>query len=147
MPNVGDKVLYVPSVSHAFEKLPDGTYPWLFSEATNNPKEPQKDIPAPKTQTVMDKYRNRPGGPRRVMTPKCPQTSWPAEIVAVREDGTVDLKIEHPFRGVTLNYTRIKEDPSGKEGHTWRTGAAFQVPPSSSELAPTPSEENTEETL
>lgn len=129
MAAVGDKVLYVPHICHAKDKIHDGTYSWALAwkdEETGNVGDP---MTSHEIKARLG-YINRLG---RMKPPIAkhhhlihlgPQVTWPAVISAVHDDGTCDLEISHPHGGVTLSYAGLQEDKAGKIPHTWHVKGA-----------------------
>jgi hypothetical protein len=118
---IGDKVQWVPSIDHHLEFVPwANLYAWEHT-VTRRAKYPAK-VGEEVVQSVTDirkainasAKKNRQ--PLEALTPTKPQTTYPAVVKAISEDGTVSLDITSPIGGITLHYDNVLVDPNGAPG-------------------------------
>lgn len=123
---VGDKVNYVPDMTHALEKGPNGDYPWVIGvkrvrRVNGRPTEVVEELEGKPLEDYLAALRRSPKADeeRKKLVFLRPNTTWPATVVAVHDDGTVDLDIKSNVGGVTLNYTNIELDDNAEQFHSF----------------------------
>lgn len=131
MTKVGDKVLYVPHVDHATNKVGvagvSPEYPWVFGQRVRYPdpqtgeqREHVKEITDTEVEKLLGIFArmNDPKTERdRTLVLIRPKAPWPATVSAVHDDGTVTLDVASNQGGVTLHY-RVMHD-AAKGPHTY----------------------------
>jgi hypothetical protein len=127
MPDVGDKVFYVPGEDHKFERDHNGEFVWRFAargrQGETVPLE-DKHV-AERLEQVKNQGRDNPAHAATLKAELLslgPKRPWPATVTGVAEDGALDLDITHPLGGVTLHYSGVREDARGKTFHSWHRG-------------------------
>lgn len=136
---VGDVVEYLPHVCHAFNCNANNEYPWVIGLKKNphyelNPQTGENEIVEDVVEldegqlhrTVLPGIHHSPSPKegRGKLVPLRPQRAWPARVIAVEPDGTVDLDIASNIGSgmITLHYRNVPIDESGSKPHTCRKG-------------------------
>lgn len=118
--NVGDKVMYVPGDAHAKDRLPDRSYLFYYNlvNVKDGGRRPATDKDIEKRLKLGDKMLMGPEGNWRLelIGPSC---HWPAEVLAVHPDGSVDLSVRHLLGGVTMGCPNVPHDPNGTRMHSY----------------------------
>jgi hypothetical protein len=151
---VRDSVNYVPDMTHALEKGPNGEYPWVIGvkrvrRVNGRPAEVVEELEGKPLEDYLAALRRSPKADeeRKKLVFLRPNTTWPATVVAVHDDGTVDLDIKSSVGGVTLNYTNIELDDNAEQFHSFhRTESDSEEDNESIERVPTKSREDRTET-
>lgn len=142
--NVGDAVEYLPHVCHAFTPDSNNCYPWVIGmkgppRYERNPTTGEQEIVEDVTEIDEGRLHrevlpgvNRAANPkeeRARLVPLRPKHPWPAVITQVYGDGSVDLQAQSNVgRGmVTLYYTKVPIDETGRTPHSWRKPQSKEV--------------------
>lgn len=118
MPEVGQKVNYVPDQAHALDRDANGNYPWVlgFPRFTSAGKMEIEELAGHRIEEVLNAIRRHPNPAeeRRKLTFIRPCKVWPATITAAHEDGTVNLDIQGHNGGVTIHYEKVPYVEAGQ---------------------------------
>jgi len=114
---VGDKVKWIPSLDHAKDVLPDGTFAWEWVR-TNRMNETSA-VPAKELKKLFFSKLARAGRTAskvKALVPSKPIAAYDATVNTINPDGTVDLTITGSQAGIRYGYTGVKIDPAGSPG-------------------------------
>lgn len=114
MPNIGDKVKYVPDLGHAYDENPQGQFAYIFVGGSE-----KKELTDEKVRFLIRHIQLAPHD-RALLAPLRPRFFWDATVKEVHPNGELDLDVTNgclPF--ITLHYFRIKHDPTKQVPHTW----------------------------
>lgn len=112
---VGDKVLWLPSIDHAYNQIVGHGTAWDFEWDQNGKK---TSLSSAQASDYLGK-KNK-DAIKRHLKPVKPNKPWPAVITFIHEDGSADLEIDAlPWGGVKHHYARIKYDPTKSTPNTW----------------------------
>lgn len=146
MPEIKDRVMYLPHSCHAKEKDTYGGYPWAIGRK-------RQKVVAGKLQHIVEELEGRDldeflksvrSGPNPAEAAKNvvylrPKSVWPALVRSVNEDGTVNLDIVGGNPGVTLHYDNVPVkalyDLKDEDSHVCYPLTASQDIPPQMELA------------
>jgi len=115
---VGDKVLYVPSLNHALETDANGVTVWEIglkkTVRSNTGKMTEETEVLTSLRRIKEELRTNKD---RVVYVK-PNRLWKGIVTQVNEDGTVSLDLPGNKTGTTLSYINVKVDHSKTKAHT-----------------------------
>lgn len=123
----GDPVLYVAHIDHARDCGMDGEFVFEFEHAKDGPMRKGKLSARMDDKADLAKVgklmRRDPatghietaGG--HIVRPTRPKAAWRAVVLAVKDDGTCDLLIDHPH-GHKLEYPGVSYSAGG-DLHSW----------------------------
>ena len=115
--NVGDKVLWVPSIDHAREEVPGKGFAWEYVIMTIVPGKTEKEAKAASTEKIRNAMEviKRDQSRKADLVATKPRLNYPATVEEVTGD-TVSLAIFNPCNNVTLQYANVKVDPNKAPG-------------------------------
>lgn len=123
--NVGDEVLYVPGVEHAFKKVTGKPYPWAVGLRKRQQGRGGKAVETVEemSERDMDEYHRRKGmHAGEELTYLRPSVLWAAVVTAVHEDGSADLDVTYQLAGVILHQLRVGRDETRTKPNTFSAG-------------------------
>ncbi len=113
---VGDTVLYTPTLDHGLDFGPSGflfRFVHLDNGRNSAEKFSQGDTASPPSSRDERGILLNSKGQR--IAPVAPLMPWPATITAVHDDDTTDLMVKHP-NGTEFGACNIREDSEGALG-------------------------------
>ncbi len=116
---VGDKVKYVPAECYAFNRNPNGGYPWDMGKKViiregGKVSEGVEKLTGKALEAMLSASRRGNTVRAVLMHPNC---TWDAVVTSVNEDGTVNLDVQSNNGGVTLHENNVSIS-DGKEPDT-----------------------------
>lgn len=112
---VGDKVLFVPTESHALDRDMNGNYAWEIGR--KNDKGDVVVLTDNEVERFLVRIKEHADNRDRLVLIR-PKHFWDAVVRGVNPDGTVSLDIEHALPGVTLHYDNIVVGEDTNTHHT-----------------------------
>lgn len=131
MPEIGDRVHYLPGSEQAFLKGQDGTYPWAiglkrYGMVGNKVQEIVDELSHKQLDEYLD-FLHRcpdPTAERKRIVFLRPKVAWPAVVTEILENGNLALEVQSSNTGVTLHYASVPEDRTLTRGHSWHDSIA-----------------------
>ena len=123
MAAVGDKVLYIPSIAHCYDRDLQGNFAWQFSRQNRgNGRDSVELLDDAEVGRILNQAQSQKNFQLKAsLTPVQPKARWQAVIRNII--GTVaDLDVTHVCGGVTLHYDGVPYDVAGTKPHTWTEG-------------------------
>lgn len=117
MPQVGDKVKYIPNSCHAFDRTQEGGFVFfLKAKVTEKGKVIETTDEAAITKMLRKSTKDDINKNVTVIGPKA---FWNAVIEEINEDGSADLEITHPLPGIKYSYQNVPFDGGKATLHSW----------------------------
>lgn len=113
--SVGQKVKYIPSKDFAYNRDLQRSFPWVFSAKMRDFSGKLEDREL--AEDELKKFlKGQPNGTRlkELLTPVRPRIHWNGVVMAVHEDGTVDVDVQFHLPGVTQSLERLFQGTAAK---------------------------------